>query len=189
MAATVAEARHLASFDIPVLLTGPAGSGKAALAQAIHGASLRADRPYLALDLPACRRRRCASSFAGCATTGPPGGPVSPAPAGGRSISAVSTRLDRTRRCGWRVSCAAAKLHRQGATEAQRLDLRLICGSATDLRLAVAEGARSGRSSTTPSPSGASGAQPRRSGTTTSRFWRSTCSSRPPSRTASRCAA
>jgi two-component system response regulator HupR/HoxA len=28
----------------------------------------------------------------------------------------------------------------QGATEAQRLDLRLICGSATDLRLAVADG-------------------------------------------------
>jgi hypothetical protein len=42
-------------------------------------------------------------------------------------------------RCGCRASCAPS-FTPQGATDPQRLDLRLICGSGTDLRLAVADG-------------------------------------------------
>ncbi len=50
MNAVVALARQYASFDIPVLLTGEAGTGKAALARAMHYASLRSDRPFLELN-------------------------------------------------------------------------------------------------------------------------------------------
>jgi two-component system response regulator HupR/HoxA len=141
MAATVAEARHLASFDIPVLLTGPSGSGKAALAQAIHGASLRADRPYLRSTFPASRRRRCASSSAGCATTGPRAlGLFSRASRGTLYLGGLDT-LDADAQMWLARIVTSRSFTATGATEAQRLDLRLIGGSATDLRLAVAEGA------------------------------------------------
>ncbi len=48
--AVIAQARQFASFDVPVLLTGPQGTGKTALARAMHYASLRADRPFFEVD-------------------------------------------------------------------------------------------------------------------------------------------
>jgi two-component system response regulator HupR/HoxA len=49
--AVIQTARHYASFDVSVLLTGPAGSGKAQMARAMHYGSLRSDRPFLELNL------------------------------------------------------------------------------------------------------------------------------------------
>ena len=43
MNAVVHHARAYASFDVPILLTGEPGTGKAQLARAIHYASLRSD--------------------------------------------------------------------------------------------------------------------------------------------------
>ena len=51
MTAVIAEARQFASFDVPILLTGEPGTGKATLARAIHDNSLRSDQPFHALDL------------------------------------------------------------------------------------------------------------------------------------------
>ena len=48
--ATIALARHFASFDVPVLITGEAGTGKTDLARAMHYGSLRADRPFFELN-------------------------------------------------------------------------------------------------------------------------------------------
>ncbi|MGX9353130.1 sigma-54-dependent transcriptional regulator [Shimia sp. W99] len=44
--AVVAQARQFASFDVPVLITGEPGTGKAALARAMHYSSLRSDKPF-----------------------------------------------------------------------------------------------------------------------------------------------
>lgn len=51
MADLVASARQYASFDVPILLVGEAGTGKTELARAIHDSSLRSDRPFYSLDL------------------------------------------------------------------------------------------------------------------------------------------
>src|SRR6056297_2027024 len=50
MAAVAAAAARVAGYDVPVLLRGAPATGKAALALAIHRASLRADRPFHAFD-------------------------------------------------------------------------------------------------------------------------------------------
>jgi two-component system response regulator HupR/HoxA len=141
MAATVAEARHLASFDIPVLMTGPSGSGKAALAQAIHGASLRADRPYLALDLSGLSAETMRIELCGLRNNGSSRlGLFSRASRGTLYLGGLDT-LDADAQM-WLARIVTSRSYTAtGATEAQRLDLRLIGGSATDLRLAVAEGA------------------------------------------------
>lgn len=51
MTAVVNAARQFASFDVPVLLVGEAGTGKSVLARAIHDSSLRSDKPFRSLDL------------------------------------------------------------------------------------------------------------------------------------------
>ena len=43
---TVEQARQLASFDVPVLISGEPGTGKADLARAMHYASLRSDQAF-----------------------------------------------------------------------------------------------------------------------------------------------
>jgi len=51
MASVVSAARQYASFDVPILLVGEAGTGKADLARAIHDSSLRSDQPFQTLDV------------------------------------------------------------------------------------------------------------------------------------------
>ena len=51
MASVVGAARQYASFDVPILLVGEAGTGKADLARAIHDSSLRSEHPFQELDV------------------------------------------------------------------------------------------------------------------------------------------
>lgn len=44
-------ARHFASFDVPVLITGEPGTGKARMARAMHYTSLRSDKPFYEINL------------------------------------------------------------------------------------------------------------------------------------------
>jgi two-component system response regulator HupR/HoxA len=140
MSQTIATARHLASFDVPILLCGPPGTGKAALAQAIHGSSLRADRPFLSLDVAGLSDETIRQELCGLRNNGSSRIGLIPRTSRGtlflNGIGQLSapmqlwlSRLLRTR-----------SFTPVGGTEPQRIDLRLICGCDRDLRQAVAEG-------------------------------------------------
>ncbi|SHG77984.1 sigma-54-dependent transcriptional regulator [Marivita hallyeonensis] len=51
MTSVITAARQYASFDVPILLVGEQGTGKADMARAIHDSSLRSDQPFQALDV------------------------------------------------------------------------------------------------------------------------------------------
>jgi two-component system response regulator HupR/HoxA len=140
MATTVAEARHLASFDIPILISGPFGSGKGALAQAMHGASLRADRPYLSLDLSGLSTEALRIELCGLRNNGSSRvGLFARATRGTLFLNGIDTLAPDLQMWLSRI-LRSQNFTAEGASDAQRLDLRLICGSTTDLRRAVAEG-------------------------------------------------
>ena len=50
MNAVCAQAAQVASFDVPALILGETGTGKELLARAMHYASLRADKPFFAVN-------------------------------------------------------------------------------------------------------------------------------------------
>jgi hypothetical protein len=101
---------RVAPSDATVLLQGESGTGKELVAQAIHDASRRSARPFVAVDCSGLRRSSRASSSA---TSGAP----SPAPARARSgwsrrpaAARCSSTSWATSRCRCRSSfCACSK--------------------------------------------------------------------------------
>ncbi|MFW5825262.1 MAG: sigma-54 interaction domain-containing protein [Marinobacter sp.] len=61
------KARLAAGRDMPVLLQGETGTGKEVLAQAIHGASARAERPFVAVNVAAIPENLLEAEFFGVA--------------------------------------------------------------------------------------------------------------------------
>ena len=59
------EVRRVATFDVPVLIRGESGTGKELVARAIHDASARRDRPYLAVNLGAIPHALAAAELFG----------------------------------------------------------------------------------------------------------------------------
>jgi DNA-binding NtrC family response regulator len=65
MRALMAKIRHLAESDAPVLLLGETGTGKELIAQAIHDASSKRDRPFETVDCAALIPNLIASELFG----------------------------------------------------------------------------------------------------------------------------
>jgi two-component system response regulator HupR/HoxA len=145
MNGVVDAARQYASFDVPVLLTGEAGTGKQELARAMHHASLRADKPFLALncaglsddllELELFGARR--GAVAGLTTNRI--GLLQKADRGTLYLGGIETLSARLQMTLMRVLREGA-FQPLGGHETVRSNLRLICGLTGDLRALMAEG-------------------------------------------------
>lgn len=65
MKRVISKAQKVASRSVPVLVEGDSGTGKEQLARAIHGASLRRDRPFIAVNCGAISPELAESEFFG----------------------------------------------------------------------------------------------------------------------------
>lgn len=145
MNAVIEAARQYASFDVPVLLSGEAGTGKRDIAQAMHHASLRADKPFYALncvglpvdllELELFGAKR--GAVVGLATNRV--GLLQKADRGTLYLGGVETLGPKLQMALVRVLSEGA-FQPLGAHEAVRTQVRLICGLTGDLRELMAEG-------------------------------------------------
>ncbi|MFU8834252.1 MAG: sigma-54-dependent transcriptional regulator [Roseovarius sp.] len=145
MNAVIEQARQYASFDVPVLMTGAPGTGKAALARAMHYASLRADRPFHEIDVTGVSDDILEVELFGArrgAVTGSPMsriGLVQKADRGTLFLNGLHDLSPRMQLVLLRLATEGA-WRPLGAHEMSRSDIRLIAGAGIDLRAEVAAG-------------------------------------------------
>lgn len=141
----IAMARQYASFDVPVLITGEAGTGKTDLARAMHYSSLRSDRAFFELNCAGLPDEvLCLELF------GRRGGAIAGAPSTKMGILQKADRgtvfLNGVDTLSPAMQMAVFRLLREGAYqaigshEAMTSGARLICGAHADLRDAVEKG-------------------------------------------------
>lgn len=144
MNAVVQAARQFATFDVPVLLTGEPGTGKAQLARAMHLASLRSDRPFHALTLAGMPEDLVAAELLGArrgATAAATNriGLLQKADRGTLYLSGIETLTPALQLALLRVLTEGA-FTPIGGHETISTNLRLIAGTHRDLAAMVADG-------------------------------------------------
>ncbi|SMX30673.1 sigma-54-dependent transcriptional regulator [Actibacterium lipolyticum] len=143
--AVVETARQYASFDVPTLLVGEAGTGKTAMARAMHYTSLRSDRPFYEINCVGLPETLLEVELFGAKRGVLPGvatnkiGLVQKADRGTLFLNGVDSLSPR-------MQIALLRLVREGAYqtvgghETLNSSVRLLTGSHRDLRTEVAEG-------------------------------------------------
>lgn len=137
-------ARQYASFDVPVLISGEAGTGKAQMARAMHFGSLRSEKPFYELNLAGLPEDLALIELFGAKRGVLPGGAnriglVQKADRGTLYLGGIEA-------AGPTLQLQILKLLTEGAytpvggQEVLGSNLRLIAGCGTDLRARVAEG-------------------------------------------------
>lgn len=144
MNATIEAARHFASFDIPVLLTGEPGTGRGRLARAMHFGSLRSDRPFHALSLAGLPDDLAFIELFGAKRGVLPGGVnriglAQKADRGTLFLEGIEHASPALQLALWRL-VEEGTFSPTGGQETLTTNLRLIAGSGTDLARLVAEG-------------------------------------------------
>jgi two-component system response regulator HupR/HoxA len=145
MNVAIGAARQFASFDLPVLLTGEPGTGKAQIARAMHFGSLRSDKPFFELNLAGLPEELCAIELMGTKRGVLPGGVAriglfQKADRGTLYLAGIETAGPGLQLALLRV-LTEGSFSPIGGQESTGTSLRLICGAAADLRQRVAEGA------------------------------------------------
>jgi two-component system, NtrC family, nitrogen regulation response regulator GlnG len=139
------EIRRIAPLDVPVLLRGETGTGKELVAQALHQASPRRARPFLATNLGALPPTLAAAELFGAARGAYTGadrsrdGTFQRADGGtlfldevGETPLAVQALLLR--------ALETQEIQPVGSAEARRVNVRLIAATDADLERAVQDG-------------------------------------------------
>jgi len=144
MNSSVSLARHYASFDVPVLLTGEPGTGKTQMARAMHYGSLRSDKPFYDINLAGLTEDLAMVELFGAKRGVLPGGSnriglAQKADRGTLYISGVETATPALQLQLLRL-VAEGTITPVGGQETISTQPRLICGANADLRAAVAEG-------------------------------------------------
>ncbi|WP_425101315.1 sigma-54-dependent transcriptional regulator [Tropicibacter sp. S64] len=143
--AVIEQARQFASFDVPVLISGEAGTGKSAIARAMHYSSLRSDKPYFELNCTSTDDDLLEIELFGAKRGALQGvqtnkvGLLQKADRGTLYVGAISDLSPRLQLALMRFATTGS-FRPLGAHEAQRSDVRLITGSNVDLREAVTAG-------------------------------------------------
>ena len=145
MNAVIAQARQFATFDVPVLLIGEPGTGKAGLARAMHLGSLRSDRPWHAVNAVGVPDDLLELELFGARRGALPGlqvnriGLAQKAERGTLYLGGVDS-LSPAMQLKLLTLVTAQMMRPLGATEMTRTDVRVMAGSHRDLRAEVAAG-------------------------------------------------
>jgi two-component system, NtrC family, nitrogen regulation response regulator GlnG len=137
--------RQVADLNVPVLLRGETGTGKELLAQAIHQASARRDRPYLAVNMGAIPASLAAAELFGAAKGAYTGadqkrrGYFSLADGGTLFLDEIGEVPTEVQPLLLR-SLENGEIQPVGAEKIQRVDVRTIAATDSDLEAAIGEG-------------------------------------------------
>lgn len=144
MNALIEAARHYASFDVPALLVGEAGTGRARLARAMHYGSLRSDKPFHAINLAGLPTDLAMVELFGAKRGILPGGVskiglAQKADRGTLFIEGIEHASPALQLALWRL-VDEGSFCPHGGQEVLTTNLRLIAGSGADLARRVADG-------------------------------------------------
>jgi DNA-binding NtrC family response regulator len=139
------QARRVADLDVPVLLRGETGTGKELLAQAIHGASPRRERPYVPVNVAAIPASLAAAELFG-ATKGAYTGADHPRPGLFRRAHQGTLFLDEIGELPLDVqplllrALESGEIQPVGSPETVTVDVRILAATDADLEAAIAAG-------------------------------------------------
>lgn len=142
--ALIDTARHFASFDVPVLLLGEAGTGRARLARAMHYCSLRSDKPFHAVNLAGLPDDLAMVELFGAKRGILPGGVnkiglAQKADRGTLFVEGIEQASPALQLALWRLVDEGG-FSPLGGHEVMTTNLRLIAGAGADLPARVADG-------------------------------------------------
>lgn len=145
MNATVELARQFASFDVPILISGEAGTGKDLMARAIHYASLRSHQSFFELNCAGLPDNVLMAELLGARKGAIAGnstnriGLLQKASRGTLFLNGVDTLSPQMQLILLRIATEGS-FEPVGSTETLTTNTRLLTGSHTDLAPAVAKG-------------------------------------------------